>query len=1499
MTKPTLVQSILNKPSQTYSQPYQQKKDYYSNRQEMLRIAAEVNTATTTSAPSSSSSTSLASTPQQPSSLKSPQSSLASLELQTSKPISSAMQKSKALPPQPTSTSKTQSSTTKHPSSSSPRVPVVGSAPPPHNSHPVKANSHVSSSRAHPSHKPIPLHTRQLSYTDEEEDDSSESDSDLDIFFTPNQSPRTSMASSINFPGGRKPSRRSLTSAGAELQTMKVPSSPLSALPLALAAMVEEQNKANLNASMFSDQNPPQSPSTPKVATPSRLPSPKPASAVTTSSNTTPNPTRTPKPKSTAPASSVPTNRSSNRGVATPSDSQTPSTVNPTSKSSTTVTRTYHTLSSLSISSASFDGSLLSDITQSPNTTQATTPGGNASTTEDKSKDSLLDSSPARTNGSAVRTDSSKRKLPPSESSRNDAKVGQPTNNTDPNWKGKGKEVIDHSKAKNSPTSTTRPSTNPNGTAQPSTSSPMNASSNSSNPKPSKPPHTFSAFARPGTVSGNKDDTKQEPPSSKLINKQESTSPSPSKAASPARTGKPSGSNGQANPKVPPPRDASPPKYSESDSSSPSSTPSPARRPPPGIKLAQPVPYVPPPPPSGARRKPPGPIGPIMTGIGSGMAALMEEDEDGPLTPLMERADGDWGWEGPYKTPASGKTLRHTSPRASQKMNGHARPDQVHRNGSIDSDFTHSLLSVSSSSTERSRGQSSSMSTNQSQPRTLAAEVSALKNSQMPPGTLPSKGTQGFNSLVLPRAPPSTTPKSPGMGLGAGLHVRLSAKGDGHVDLIKSGVAKTTMATVEVVRGLGAMRNGGALAKIGNVFGALGRRRTASDGRNGAIPVPVEGFLTRDTTVPRDINASSTVLGFTSYRPPPDYVPSNCVLVQVWAVGVDGVDARLVGVQFGLSTAAMYAAHEAATVLAEAEGILHAETDQFHQEPEEHERQTDMENDPQLSTSSNGTPAKKGAFSGLGRSFSLKAKMGLGRSASSKKKGGSVANGDSNGHASQNGNGVSSQHSSPSRKPGDMNRSSSTPVASQIPKRTGSFSLKRNNTTMTTASTISTGSTADSPLQGRKVPRQIIPEVGYIPGRSFVGRVLEVGWEVKDEVARKGEWVVGLLDARKCGALAEFIVVDRHRIHRVPNPQLAVVEETDPGNPVKPVWITSPTSSHGITTPATLSLEELSLLPLCGLFAYRAVRTFAVAFSSVQDGETAPTISDRRQQREDEQLLARKPYSQRITTEHSHGHRRRALVLRGHDGVGAMAVQMLVQRGWKVSVHVPFSSVPASGQQDDADRFMRIVEERARQWGADEIIFDDGEEGGSVDDGCSAAVRVMESLREEGDVFDAVLDTIGGKAIRAAGERLLRSTGLPGESRRHGVGQFTTTVGDKPERTIPSARDNLRAGLRTFRRGSGDAAANSNKSQEEESKVGYAWVQVTQDIDWEGAGIDETLATLVRLAAEDGVRPLVDDLERSSPELSRIVSMSDAPYVFVDNGRLRDGGTVVVKVAIA
>ncbi|KAJ9477491.1 PKS_ER domain-containing protein [Pseudozyma hubeiensis] len=56
---------------------------------------------------------------------------------------------------------------------------------------------------------------------------------------------------------------------------------------------------------------------------------------------------------------------------------------------------------------------------------------------------------------------------------------------------------------------------------------------------------------------------------------------------------------------------------------------------------------------------------------------------------------------------------------------------------------------------------------------------------------------------------------------------------------------------------------------------------------------------------------------------------------------------------------------------------------------------------------------------------------------------------------------------------------------------------------------------------------------GFVPGRSFCGRIVECGYEVKK--MRKGDVVFGLQDSRKSGALAEFMVVDHNRICHAPS----------------------------------------------------------------------------------------------------------------------------------------------------------------------------------------------------------------------------------------------------------------------------------------------------------------------------------------------------------------------------
>lgn len=459
-------------------------------------------------------------------------------------------------------------------------------------------------------------------------------------------------------------------------------------------------------------------------------------------------------------------------------------------------------------------------------------------------------------------------------------------------------------------------------------------------------------------------------------------------------------------------------------------------------------------------------------------------------------------------------------------------------------------------------------------------------------------------------------------------------------------------------------------------------------------------------------------------------------------------------------------------------------------------------------------------------------------------------------------------------------------------------------------------------------------------------------------------------------------MVDRHRIHRVPNPTPAALTAsssaatTPNGSRIlqtpqqsqipAPVWPTSPNATQGGAVPATLTLEELALLPLCGLSAYRAMRTFQVALSSsipdpmpTSPGPLSPSGAARAAQNyvnygNDD------PY-------HQGRRRRRALVLRGHDGVGAMAVQMLVQKGWRVSVHVPLSALPQDATYDQEETYKQSAEDRARVWGADEVIFDDGEQvldddtDGGGDGGTpaapatvgadptllgtggrGAAVRVMDSLREEGDVFDAILDTIGGREVREAAERLLRNglspavngSGVAGVGSGGGTpkrtlsikskrkpsssqycGQFTTLVGDVPERTIPSAGDHFRAGIRALRfggSGSGDSgptdaatSGNARKGSEDEinvsnkgaGKIGYAWISVAQDIDWEGVDVGETLGTVLRMALEDGVRPWVGEADGQTFSKPRVVAFEKAPQAFIDGGPLGDGGTVVVKIA--
>ncbi|KAF4574933.1 hypothetical protein EYR36_006285 [Pleurotus pulmonarius] len=629
------------------------------------------------------------------------------------------------------------------------------------------------------------------------------------------------------------------------------------------------------------------------------------------------------------------------------------------------------------------------------------------------------------------------------------------------------------------------------------------------------------------------------------------------------------------------------------------------------------------------------------------------------------------------------------------------------------------------------------------------------------PAALPSHGTRGYSSLTLPRAPP---PPSTALGTVSNVEGPTHLDGSGKIDLTKSGIAQTTMATVEVVKGLGRRSNRSKGWKL--VKGLFGRQAVDGNGVD---------------------------LEFTSYRPPPNYVPARSILVQVWAVAMDEVDLRLLGL---------------------------------------------------------------GIYDG-GRTYEP------------------ISN--ANGRARQD-----------TANNGYANANTLLPV----------------------------------PLDRKAA------EVGYIPGRSFVGRVLECGWEIPEEVFRRGDWVAGLLDARKCGALAEFIVVDRRRVHRVPHPNMGStqgvqgydshalsngngnVATTSKVDSTQQMYPRTPsTSSHSHTRhpssakpsaperPPPMTLEELALLALTGIPAYRAVRTFQFAHASRSAGSSHNAMQ-----------APSKPGDEQ----------RRVVVLKGHDGVGAMAVQMLVKDGWRVCVHAPLPKVDLDDAERNRQEAMLVIEERARVWGADEVIFDDGglERESLAAKRTGPVVRVLQRLLEDGDVFEAVLDTVGGKDVWEASEKLL-SVKLPSGQQA----QFTTLVGDNPERPIPTAGDNFRAGVRNWKLGSSPrkgrlvrsaslSAGGSNGQAvgpsvlppevigKGKGKVEYAWVSLAQDVGWEGEDVGSSLAEVLRMALDLGIRPFVGETDQIS---ERTALFDKVPDLFRDKASittqiLRDGGAAVIKV---
>lgn len=290
--------------------------------------------------------------------------------------------------------------------------------------------------------------------------------------------------------------------------------------------------------------------------------------------------------------------------------------------------------------------------------------------------------------------------------------------------------------------------------------------------------------------------------------------------------------------------------------------------------------------------------------------------------------------------------------------------------------------------------------------------------------------------------------------------------------------------------------------------------------------------------------------------------------------------------------------------------------------------------------------------------------------------------------------------------------------------------------------------------------------------------------------------------------------MDRHRLYRIAQPASVDV----PRSP------STPTSS--------LTVEELSLLPLCGVFAYRAVKTFD-------------------------------PSATTTTPAHSSRAAKRVLILDGHEGTGALAAQMLSTKGWNVVIQV---SPQTNASLED-------IERRLETWGIEEICYGDA---------LSVLSRLLERCEAENYVVDGVLDTIGGLDIWNASQKILRpstSSTTQAVSPKYRMDfetppQFTTLVGDDQARAIPTTQDHFKAGIRSLKR-----AVSAG--------CGYAWVSIGADIDGDGCDVRAALAGAVKWGECSDVRPHVSEgvLFENVPSVFANGSLA-----------FKSGGTVVVKV---
>lgn len=262
------------------------------------------------------------------------------------------------------------------------------------------------------------------------------------------------------------------------------------------------------------------------------------------------------------------------------------------------------------------------------------------------------------------------------------------------------------------------------------------------------------------------------------------------------------------------------------------------------------------------------------------MSALWEEDES------EECSTGVSSTEPSRSTTPIPETPPHSLPSSPL---GKSAALQVPDEENTPSESTHSESTPDTRLQRYARGQRRSLSTSsvfRSGASGAHLPTHALPN-PVPVASPSSAPANGYTGLTLPHAGYS--------------NAKGKASAEGHVDLVRAGIAQSSMVTIEVIRGVAATVSGATAAGLPGASPSKPRRSTLpfSLGRAFAFGMKAKK---RESATPVHLQGSLPLpVAFTAHVSPPSFVPESHVLVQVHAVALDTLDSLIVHEKSGMS----------------------------------------------------------------------------------------------------------------------------------------------------------------------------------------------------------------------------------------------------------------------------------------------------------------------------------------------------------------------------------------------------------------------------------------------------------------------------------------------------------------------------------------------------------------------------------------------------------------------